>query len=75
MPFHKLVFFPLLPQGQWRLTTEQKKILRESWQALQANIESVGTVTFLQMFETHPETLKPFIPEVDSMQELELDEW
>ena len=30
---------------------------------------------FLQLFETHPETLKPFIPDVKSLEELELNEW
>lgn len=62
-------------ESEWYLTAEQKKTLRESWLVLQANIESVGTVTFLKMFETHPETLKPFIPEVESLREIELNEW
>ena len=38
-------------------------------------MESVGVVTFLNLFETHPETLRPFIQDVYSMKELELNEW
>jgi hemoglobin-like flavoprotein len=62
-------------KAEWELSDDEKACLRRTWTALQANIEAVGTVTFLQMFETHPETLKPFIPEVESIQELELNEW
>ena len=62
-------------QEKWLVTPSQKQLLRESWAMLQSNIESVGTVTFLKMFETHPETLRTFIPEVDRLQELELNEW
>ena len=57
------------------LSEPQKDLLRSSWLVLQKNISSVGTVTFLKMFETHPETLKPFIPDVHSVKELELNEW
>ena len=28
-----------------------------------------------KLFETHPETLKPFIPDVKSLREIELNEW
>ena len=54
---------------------EQKDILRKTWSVLQSDMESLGTVTFLKMFETHPETLKPFIPAVESLKEIELNEW
>ena len=64
-----------LLQNKWYLSGEQKTILRDTWLVLQSSMESVGTVTFLNMFETHPETLKPFIPEVESLQEIEMNEW
>ena len=57
------------------LTEEQKKSIRACWTVIQRNLESVGVVTFLKLFETHPETLKPFIPDVKSLQEIELNEW
>ncbi|TRY75181.1 hypothetical protein TCAL_16877 [Tigriopus californicus] len=61
--------------AEWQLSPEQKSCLRSCWVDLQSNIESVGVVTFLKLFETHPETLKPFIPDVNSVRELELNEW
>ena len=36
---------------------------------------SIGVVTFLKMFETHPETLSSFIKDVYSIKELEMNEW
>lgn len=53
----------------------QKALLRMCWRSIQKNLESVGVVTFLKLFETHPETLKPFIPDVKSLREIELNEW
>ena len=42
---------------------------------LHRDMESVGVVTFLNLFETHPETMKPFLPHINSVKEKELDEW
>jgi hypothetical protein len=42
---------------------------------LHRDMESVGVVTFLNLFETHPETMKPFLPHINSVREKELDEW
>lgn len=60
---------------EWKLTPEQKQHLQTSWVVLRANLESIGVVTLLKLFETHPETLRPFIQEVYSLKELELNEW
>ena len=42
---------------------------------MQRNLESIGVVTFLKLFETHPDTLRPFIHDVYTVKELELNEW
>ena len=57
------------------LNDVQKELLRTCWGTIQANLVSVGVVTFLKLFETHPETLKHFIPDVKSLEEIELNEW
>ena len=57
------------------LTAEQKTILKWSWSKVRLATESVGAVTFLNLFETHPETLKPFLPHVNTVSQIELDEW
>ena len=38
-------------------------------------MEHIGIVTFLKMFETHPETMKPFIGDVYTIKEVEMNEW
>jgi hypothetical protein len=38
-------------------------------------MESVGVIAFLNLFETHPETLKPFLPHINTVKEMEMDEW
>ena len=68
-----LLFFSFQPK--WKLSHEQKSDLKESWAILHENLESVGVVTFLKLFETHPETMQPFIPDCISMPEMELNEW
>ena len=57
------------------LTPEQKTILKWSWNKIRTTTESLGAVTFLNLFETHPETLKPFLPHVNTVSQMELDEW
>ena len=54
---------------------EDKELLQKSWITLRTNLESIGVVMLLKLFETHPETLRPFIQEVYSLKELELNEW
>ena len=54
---------------------EDKELLEKSWITLRTNLESIGVVMLLKLFETHPETLQPFIQEVYSLKELELNEW
>ena len=36
-------------------------------------MESIGVVTFLRMFETHPETLSSFLTDPKALRELEKD--
>ena len=57
------------------LTSEQKSILKWSWSKIRVATETVGAVTFLNLFETHPETLTPFLPHVNTVKQMELDEW
>ena len=57
------------------ITPVQKELLKLSWQHLQAAMESVGVIAFLNLFETHPETLKPFLPHINTVREMEMDEW
>ena len=59
----------------WQISEKQKNLLREDWTILRSGLESVGVVTFLNLFETHPETLRPFIQDVYSVKEIELNEW
>ena len=40
-----------------------------------SDMKTIGVVTFLKMFETHPETISSFIPDAYSIKELEMDEW
>ena len=57
------------------ISSEEKVILRQSWLKLQKRMDSVGGVIFLRMFETHPKTLTPFIPHINNVREMEMDEW
>ena len=59
----------------WQISEKQKMLLRDDWTILRSSLESVGVVTFLNLFETHPETMKPFLPHINSVKEKELDEW
>jgi hypothetical protein len=51
----------------WQISDKQKSMLRDDWTILRSSLESVGVVTFLNLFETHPETLRPFIQVEDSL--------
>ena len=62
-------------EEEWRISAEDKELLKNSWETLRSNLQSIGVVTLLKLFETHPETLQTFIHEVYSLQELELNEW
>ncbi|XP_071454978.1 uncharacterized protein [Hetaerina americana] len=44
------------------LTDEQVEMLRENWKELEANISRVGVITFISLFETHPDVQEVFIP-------------
>ena len=59
----------------WKLNSGQKEILLRSWRVIARDIKSIGVITFLKMFETHPETMQPFIKDVYSIKELEMNEW
>jgi hypothetical protein len=63
-------------QTDWpKISAEQKVILRSTWQKLQKKMDAVGVVTFLRLFETHPETLQPFLHHINAVKEMEMDEW
>ena len=59
----------------WQISEKQKTMLRDDWTILRSSLESVGVVTFLNLFETHPETLRPFIQDVYTVKEIDLNEW
>jgi len=59
----------------WKINDEEKEILRSIWKVIVKDISSIGVVTFLKMFETHPETLSSFVVGVYSIKELEMNEW
>ena len=59
----------------WKIKDEEKEILRSIWKVIVRDISSIGVVTFLKMFETHPETLSSFVVGVYSIEELEMNEW
>ena len=71
--FYNLIF--LQNEEDWRISVQHKLVLRRTWTVLQRNLESIGVVTFLKLFETHPDTLRPFIRDVYTVKELELNEW
>ncbi|CAB4066327.1 unnamed protein product [Lepeophtheirus salmonis] len=62
-------------KSDWEISKEYKALLRQAWRLIQSDLRSVGTVTFLKLFETHPETLTAFIPKVNSLKEIEMNEW
>ncbi len=57
------------------ITKAQKEILRMSWSLIQSKMETMGVIIFLRLFETHPQTLTPFLPHINSVKEQEMDEW
>ena len=59
----------------WKISTADKQALRASWILLHEDMKHIGVVTFLKMFETHPETMKPFIGDVYTIKEVEMNEW
>ena len=59
----------------WLISETDKEVLKKSWDIIVKDMERIGVVMFLKMFETHPETLSSFIHEVYSIRELEMDEW
>lgn len=44
------------------LDDDQKKLLRKSWFILQNDISKVGTVTFIRLFDSHPDVQNSFMP-------------
>lgn len=57
------------------ISEAQKTILRKTWVKLQKKMDAVGVVSFLRLFETHPETLRPFLHHINAVKEIEMDEW
>ena len=50
-------------------------MLKSTWMVIVSDMKTIGVVTFLKMFETHPETIAAFIPNAYSIKELEMNEW
>ncbi|KAL8620045.1 hypothetical protein ACOMHN_015327 [Nucella lapillus] len=44
------------------VTSKQKQLLRTAWEQLERDIADVGIITFLGMFETHPQSQDIFMP-------------
>ena len=59
----------------WKICDSDKETLKSVWTLIVSDMASIGVVTFLKMFETHPETLTSFVKNVYSIKELEMDEW
>ncbi|OXA57113.1 cytoglobin-2 [Folsomia candida] len=49
------------PPVEW-LTEEQKIFIRTSWKLIEADISRVGVITFVSLFETHPDVKEVFLP-------------
>ncbi|EEB14769.1 Globin D, coelomic, putative [Pediculus humanus corporis] len=43
------------------LTTREKELLIETWKELEENIAKVGVITFVSLFETHPDVQESFM--------------
>lgn len=69
-------YLPLFQYTElWKIASDEKETLLKSWQVIYGDMKSIGVVTFLNMFETHPETISAFIKDVYSIKELEMNEW
>ncbi|XP_071040529.1 globin C, coelomic-like isoform X2 [Parasteatoda tepidariorum] len=44
------------------LTASQKQLIHETWKHLVDNISNVGVITFMNLFETHPDVQDVFMP-------------
>lgn len=44
------------------LTEKQRSLLITSWQRLKDDVEKVGVVTFMKLFDNHPEVQDAFLP-------------
>ncbi|XP_025425683.1 neuroglobin-1-like isoform X1 [Sipha flava] len=44
------------------LTMRQKELLTETWKLLEEDIAKVGVITFVSLFETHPDVQQSFMP-------------
>ncbi|XP_059474560.1 cytoglobin-2-like [Neocloeon triangulifer] len=45
-----------------QLTEHQVQLLEETWKELESNIAKVGVITFISLFETHPDVQETFLP-------------
>ncbi|XP_067009497.1 neuroglobin-like [Anabrus simplex] len=50
------------PTSPPELSDRQKELLRETWKELEDNIAKVGVITFISLFETHPDVQAVFMP-------------
>ncbi|CAB3378948.1 Hypothetical predicted protein [Cloeon dipterum] len=49
-------------EAQPKLTEQQVLVLEETWKELESNISKVGVITFISLFETHPDVQETFLP-------------
>ncbi|XP_048752323.2 neuroglobin-like [Ostrea edulis] len=47
---------------QPKLSEEQLNLLEKSWNSIKVNIANIGVVTFMSLFQTHPEVQDAFLP-------------
>lgn len=62
----------ILQESEPTLTKEEEDLLKDTWVELKNDISKVGVITFVSLFETHPEVQESFMPFKDvSTTELE----
>ncbi|XP_067658777.1 neuroglobin-like [Haliotis asinina] len=49
-------------ESDFQLSEDYKEILKESWTGLKGDISKVGVITFMKLFETHPDVQDAFLP-------------
>lgn len=53
---------PLVKGEKPNLTNQQKALVLNTWKLLVENISRVGVITFMSLFETHPDVQEVFMP-------------
>ncbi|XP_049789655.1 uncharacterized protein LOC126195185 [Schistocerca nitens] len=53
---------PPPPPPPPEISEQQKQLLTDAWKTLEDDIASVGVITFISLFETHPDVQQVFMP-------------